>query len=121
MEPAVGKTPVRRKKKDVYVPSRGQRSTPLLFCESESEGLIMANANYRVLYHLQDSNGNTLKHYGSGLQVLVTAAVGSDFRPDATSIKTVLSNHSKVPPGATVVIESVANLDKEANAGVVLT
>lgn len=83
----------------------------------------MANANFRVVGHFEDSNGKTLKHFGSGIQFLVTASMtgSGELRPDATSIKTVLANHSKVPGGATFVIDGVANLDKEANAGVVLT
>lgn len=80
----------------------------------------MANANLRVVGHFEDANGKTLKHFGSGLQFLVTVALvqtGGDYRPDASAIKTVLANHSKVPGGATFVIDNVANLDKEANVG----
>ena len=72
-------------------------------------------AHLRVVFHYEQG-GKMLDQYGRK-QANVSAALTSgapdgDPRPDPNAITTVLSNNGFVtPPGATLVIESIANID----------
>jgi len=86
----------------------------------------MANVNLRVVGHFADANSNTLKHYGTGIQFLVSIPAPSGdsltgTMPSAAAISTALSNNGKIPSGATFVVDGFANLDKAQFAAGILS
>lgn len=84
----------------------------------------MATSNFRVVGHFTDATGKTLPQYAP-IQARVTAAIiqsiTGDWRPDPSSIASVLSAHGLIPAGATLAIDGVANLDRQHIDGNILT
>lgn len=81
--------------------------------------------NLRVNGHFE-KGGKTQTHFGSGIQFDVSIAMvtvpdsggTTALRPDPSQINTVLSNNGKVPSGCVFVVDNVANLDAQHNAGI---
>lgn len=84
----------------------------------------MATSSFRVVYYFTNAAGQRIEAYGTR-QAKVTAnivqSILGTWEPDPNSIVTVLGNHNLIPAGATVAIDSVANLDKQYVDSSVLT
>ena len=84
----------------------------------------MANQNIRVTGHFADASGKTLTHFGTALQFnlsvsMLTSPGDGAARPDPASIKTILSNNSKIPGGASqFIVTGYSLMDHDNGSGI---
>jgi len=75
----------------------------------------MANLTMRVVLYHKDASGNTLKHFPTAEQFIISAA-GTDY----SSIKTVLNNNGKLRGTSFEVHSSVLSDRDQIPAGVLV-